>query len=440
MVNPDFGSYMETFSPWGITKCMSMLGRIALGLLLFVGFSFPFALSGLKVFLLALVLVISGILVVSGRSLFGFVDARIVKVTFLIVSMNFAFVLWGGLLLSTEEAFLDSLKTYVFLPGVMFLFLIFLPVIFSYRIILWALVCSAVFVSYTVIFQALRVRGINLFGEGFFWAIYPGAQFDISDSAFTGETGYLPRSMEMLIMLAPFSAGLLVSSRRLGVNFKFAVFVYVVVAFAVFLSERRAFMLLMVLATFGCALVSWKKKRRFSSYIGILVSVMIFLAVGLYYNVIGSLGQQDWFSSVSASYDDFSDSTRVGQAIFLLEESLGSPLVGHGFGASIEDGRRESPWRFELIYVALLFQVGYLGAALYLFMFSYLLFLFYKAMKFDFYVVFPFFLAFVGVIVIASTNPYLSYGSGQARLLIPVLVLNLVLKKRALGGQNYSFG
>jgi hypothetical protein len=81
-------------------------------------------------------------------------------------------------------------------------------------------------------------------------------------------------------------------------------------------------------------------------------------------NVINAFGRV--LSLVTGDGQTESDQIRDTQAMRLLEEWSTSPILGHGFGATIADYSRspDRPWDFELQYHLILMQVGLLGAGI----------------------------------------------------------------------------
>jgi hypothetical protein len=71
-------------------------------------------------------------------------------------------------------------------------------------------------------------------------------------------------------------------------------------------------------------------------------------------------------STVTGEGQTASDRIRDVQASRLIDEWSTSPLIGHGFGATIDGYVRSAgrPWDFELQYHLILLQVGLVGAAL----------------------------------------------------------------------------
>jgi len=110
-----------------------------------------------------------------------------------------------------------------------------------------------------------------------------------------------------------------------------------------------------------------KSRLRRIAPIAAVVAVLGFIAV---LGATGNTNVTNAFSRVvsmvSGKNQTLSDRIRGVQGDRLIEEWLTSPIIGHGFGATIRGYSRSNsrPWDFELQYHLILFQVGIVGAAI----------------------------------------------------------------------------
>lgn len=78
------------------------------------------------------------------------------------------------------------------------------------------------------------------------------------------------------------------------------------------------------------------------------------------------------FERVLSAFDfnnDLSNSIRSEQARYLIDEFLNYPILGKGFGATLDSGYTRSaeiPYSFELSYLELLYKLGLFGFAIFL--------------------------------------------------------------------------
>jgi hypothetical protein len=146
---------------------------------------------------------------------------------------------------------------------------------------------------------------------------------------------------------------------------------------AALLGGRRAIIIAIVLAPIVlrlcAALVRWPRASgvRFGAAIAPLAMVALLFGAG--YALAPSLVS---FSSVSSAFSDaqalifggdetaaLQQDIRILEGQELLNGWSGSPIIGHGFGATLNGFDRDPnrPWNFELQYHLILFQTGVIG-------------------------------------------------------------------------------
>jgi O-antigen ligase len=103
------------------------------------------------------------------------------------------------------------------------------------------------------------------------------------------------------------------------------------------------------------------------------------------------------------------------------------PLFGSGAGAASDVSRSsEMPWAYELFYLAIVFQYGFIGFSFYLFGVALIFYFFIKIIKikgrksFEFY----FFSGFISFMLATATNPYLAKFDYMWVIFIPFAVIS----------------
>lgn len=165
--------------------------------------------------------------------------------------------------------------------------------------------------------------------------------------------------------------------------------------------------------------------------------VSIFLLTSIiYFHQISDLIDHMTSSSIivdAATFQD--DGTIVRQEQFkgLMESWSEAPILGAGHGASspLSIRSEESPWMYELAYVALLFQTGIVGFTVYSLV---ILWVFYKGIKISrhdvkhsLYILPP----LVGMscfLVANATNTYLQAYDHLWTIFIPIMLINYFMK------------
>ena len=112
------------------------------------------------------------------------------------------------------------------------------------------------------------------------------------------------------------------------------------------------------------------KKNRGKSF------VLLFLCVGslyvLFERIPDFLSFETLVCRLKDSFSESSDNAKYTQIEALLRGFAESPAIGNGFGATLRGYFRDAyePWRFEVTYVAVLFQTGMIGIVYYIYLLS----------------------------------------------------------------------
>jgi O-antigen ligase len=303
-----------------------------------------------------------------------------------------------------NEALIESLNIYVLYPSFYIFFIASLTQVLSVRTLTTLLLAISIATSYIVIAHVFRIGGVILPGYKLLYLLYPELQISIKPFEFAGNTGYLPRVMERLIFLGPFSVVLVAVRKSCGLGRLLAVMG--VGALWVIVQPKRAVAL-------GLTAIG-----------GVAITVVLFG-----WNATGISVEDASLTRIVESYTESTLTIRRNQFAGLMAAAAESPLLGVGFGNSASGYLRdtEHPWRYELTYVALFFQTGILGVILYAIVFILLLLIAINSFRKSGDVILPYIFGLAGGLMSVATNPYLSYGTGQWILFLPLAAFNCVL-------------
>ena len=353
----------------------------------------------------------------------------------LLLSLNGFFVVWGMWNGAPSEGSREALNVYVLFP-VVYLFLVAVtPSIINPAAVTRTLLLVSLVVAFLTIAQSARVFSLGILpGYSLLYYIYPGLEQDYMNVGFTGVDGYLPRATERLAFLGPFAVALLAVGKRAGLSSKLVWANFLLVLLAVVLTGRRVFMLTLVLAVL-VLLASRVMAARKEVVRGVVAAGVVgLLAFGIYQvlqqSTADTASRVEAMSANAASeLGNLTFGIREEQVRHVLAEADKNPILGKGFGSKLPGHVRDPqhPWRFELTYVALLFQAGAVGLCLYAALALQLLALAREAWRVDRDTIMPFVVGMAGGLAAAATNPYLNYGSGQWLLFLPVILFNAVL-------------
>jgi hypothetical protein len=352
-----------------------------------------------------------------------------------LLSLNGFFVLWGMWNGAPAEGSREAVNVYLLFP-VAYLFLVSVtPSIINPTTVTRVLLLVSLIVAFLTIAQSVRVFSLGILpGYSLLYYIYPGLEQDYMNVGFTGVDGYLPRATERLAFLGPFAVALLAVGKRAGLSSRLVWVNFFLVLLAVILTGRRVFMLILVLAILAL-LVSQVMAARKEVFRGVIAAGVVgLLALGIYQvlqqSTLETASRVEAISSnVATDLGNLTFGIRQEQIRHVLAEADRNPILGKGFGSKLPGHVRDPqhPWRFELTYVALLFQTGALGIGLYAVIALQLLALAKDAWDVDRYAIMPYVVGMTGGLMAAATNPYLNYGSGQWLLFLPVVLFNGVL-------------
>ncbi|MDA3877725.1 MAG: hypothetical protein PF483_11635 [Halothiobacillus sp.] len=349
---------------------------------------------------------------------------------FFIIGLNIFFVLWGMINGAGNEALIESLNIYVLYPSFYIFFIASLTQVLSVRTLTTLLLAISIATSYIVIAHVFRIGGVILPGYKLLYLLYPELQISIKPFEFAGNTGYLPRVMERLIFLGPFSVVLVAVRKSCGLG-RFIVWTnLLLIVVAVIASERRSMLVVLLLAVMGVGALWVIVQPKRAVALGLTAIGGVAITVVLFgWNATGISVEDASLTRIVESYTESTLTIRRNQFAGLMAAAAESPLLGVGFGNSASGYLRdtEHPWRYELTYVALFFQTGILGVILYAIVFILLLLIAINSFRKSGDVILPYIFGLAGGLMSVATNPYLSYGTGQWILFLPLAAFNCVL-------------
>lgn len=218
-------------------------------------------------------------------------------------------------------------------------------------------------------------------------------------------------------------------------------------AFVVIVSGRRALELVTMLAPLmvfaaiffhapGERAILFKSLRRFVVTLVAGIALVVLLLRPVY--TISFSGFFDRFSSgfdfSPTSMDNSPDERR--QQYFALERGwLEHPIFGAGLGEPAYGSIRseDMPWAYELTYLALLFQTGLVGLAIYASGIAWIYWMGARIIRRGgvwAQMILPLLVGMTSFLIANATNPYLAKFDGLWTIFLPVAVINLWLVER----------
>lgn len=319
--------------------------------------------------------------------------------------------------------------------------LIQIPVIYIVSPFLWILVSIQIFqsigserlIGWFAVYTLLCGVSIIVF----FWLFEqygPNAvSFFKSDGAnLSLQDGYAGATMHVYGSLIFLSAGF-ISSPEVIQSFKLRIIVIAVICSAALTSGRAALILsipigllsLLLLTPRTIELSKYQRKKSYKNLFRALLAVTA--GVGLVIYLASYYTDINIPYIISAFYEKLGEGgggERIEQAKSLVSGIIETNGLGAGHGIGVEVVRSEiNPWRYELVWLATIYRVGFIGAAIYAILFFHYIFSIIRVarsrkllMKDKF-----FFSAFVAAFVASNTNPYIEGFAFQWMFIVPLI-------------------
>jgi hypothetical protein len=350
-------------------------------LLVFLMLVFPmvFELSRIKLFLFVVILGTVGVAVLRSSRLY--LHPALVVWTLSLSALSFLFVLEGFFKGAPVAGTIRQTQVYVVWPMI---YLLVIAGARSKRILfglMWTIAISTICVPiYALVYTLIQT---NVLPENRYFDLI---SFNLKDHTFGLDDGFVAMDypgINSLPFLVPFSMALASClSRVTGVPRLFRVSLWtgsLLSLGAVLLSGRRAFYLVALGAPFLTLLFQsfqpiQERRRSRTALIrvaigGVLALVIAVVALNASYGV-SLAGLENRLAvgfDFSPTTEDHGATERRIQYHALLAGWMESPLFGAGHGAPAFGSIRsqESPWSYELYYMALLYQTGLVGFVAY---------------------------------------------------------------------------
>lgn len=210
--------------------------------------------------------------------------------------------------------------------------------------------------------------------------------------------------------------------------------------FCILMIGRRAMLVIALMAPIIILLlfkISYVKTNiKIGNLLYFLILVFLFVCFIFYYfDLDFDIYTNDFFQAFGfdvSSTDRRSSSVRGEQFYALMEGWMQQPFFGFGHGAGVATSVRDidTPWAYELTYIALLFQVGILGFCIYLFAvlwYSLKSILIVRAHMSSAFLILPPLSGSISFLIASATNPYLLKFDYLWTIFFPVLILNFYL-------------
>lgn len=241
--------------------------------------------------------------------------------------------------------------------------------------------------------------------------------------------------MSLCIFLIPKDLNLL--EKKWNTLNKISIFISI---FCILMIGRRAMLVIALISPIIIILLfkisHVEKNIKIKNIVFFLILIFLFSCLVFYYfDLDFEIYTNDFFQAFgfdSSSTDRRSSGVRGEQFYALMEGWMQKPFFGFGHGAGVATSVRDidTPWAYELTYIALLFQVGILGFCIYLLaVLWYLLksILIVKADMSSAFLILPPLAGSISFLIASATNPYLLKFDYLWTIFFPVLILNYYL-------------
>ncbi len=293
---------------------------------------------------------------------------------------------------------------------------------------------STYFIVLYTIFFILAM--LNIVPESLFFNLYPSEKMGFSFYDGVIETSLLV--FASLLFLVPY----LIASTFFDKKISKLKYIFILLSLIVLvLSGRRALVVVVLFSFFSIFLFSFfiktqetrmifKKNKKYFTYLFLIIIGLISVAI-----LFSDLDVNNILERFMSGFD-FKNSISDGayeryiQFNALLDGWSHYPLLGNGFGAVTDVIRSdETPWAYELSYVALLFQTGIVGVLIYgsatLWIVWQLIKIIQSENLFFIQIAFPILVGMTSFLIGNATNPYLGKFDFMWVIFIPVLIINL---------------
>lgn len=412
----------------------SYLGRYSLSFFFLLMLVLPASFQAFRGMLLGLILVCS----LRTDLLYHLVfDKTTVYLAILNIATSFFFVIMGFIL--SAPGALNVSTVYIIWPILYFYFIGYnsrkqdiLPYM---NIILYGCIISTVLVLLFIINTFVSLPGISAVAsaQDFTIGIYDGF---IELNSMNLATILYAFSFSLTILLLPKNFNYFKSGKMRNLNFVSLVLALLMIL----ISARRAFWVVclispfIVIALFKVIKVSINIRKYLLPFLGVAVlASAVFLMLSLDLTVITTE-----FDSIFEfdNPDAESNYLRKEQYDALVNGWFENPILGKGLGAAASGSIRDeaAPWAYELSYIALLFQTGFVGMCIYG---GSILWIYYKSIKImrskeslAIFMLAPQIVGLTCFLIVNASNPYLAKFDYLWTVFLPIATINVFSLKK----------
>lgn len=296
-------------------------------------------------------------------------------------------------------------------------------------------VLSAIFISIVMFLAVVNKRG--QLAKELLFLIEPVNNVDIRTVKDVVKINF--NGISSLVFLFPYIFGLFLldyKKRTVKNNFIFIICL-IMSGYAVFISGRRALIILLLFSVLMTIVFKMSKVAGFlfnkkTILLGVFCIVLALPFVN--YKKIYESTSSTLSFALNINYhkdSSASDESRKKQASSFIEYIVKKPVLGYGHGATMAKVMRSKskPWRYELSYLDLLFHTGVLGLFLYGLGPLWIIASLYKIIKINkFYSnkSFSVLMGFISILIAYVTNPYLNAFDIQWVIYFPILFIIIV--------------
>jgi len=260
---------------------------------------------------------------------------------------------------------------------------------------------------------------------------------------YDGYVEYRLYNISTLLFLVPFILSILLTTSKSFILSRLWLWLAFFLGLSVaILSGRRAVWLIIIISPFIILffrmMMNQQYKRQSSRQFNrtlrrgsVFIVLMFFVGinwVGLDFTAIQSI----FLEGFNFSSDSASESARRHQFFELLREWQKNPLLGAGHGAAAEGSIRsaETPWAYELSYMALLFHTGLIGIICYGAAIFWVFWMGVKIIRSSHWLnqyMLPVLVGTSSFLIANATNPYLAKYDYIWVIFLPVALINIWL-------------
>ena len=398
-------------------------------LLFFLMIVFPFNFVSLKIILIILIL---------GYSIFFLRDtSKFVFIWFFLYLLwGFSFLLFG--FYHNNMGVTSLLGVFIIWPIVYFIFISNINNIESLYKLINILLFSSVFMSLYIILYVLSIK-TGIIDPSFF-----SMASQVIDPNLSKIDIFVPFGTSLLFII-PFNIALLLNIEQKIFNKKYLFVALIFNLVSAFFINRNALNLIIVVSPFIMIFLIRIIDRRLSAlainkkfFIVFVIGIFFVLGLVIVFNEQIRAVLDNLILGFQFTTENTGANLRYEQFFQLLNAWQEVPILGKGLGATIDNFTRSdtSPWAFELSYLALLYNVGVIGMAMFI---GFILALIQKSIivarisKPYSPIIVATLVGTISFLIANATNPYLYAYDHMWALFAPLAIINVyyITQKRS---------